>query len=243
MSTVAIIQARTGSTRLPHKVLADVGGRTMLARVVRRTRRARRVDEVAVATTGRPDDEAIVAECRALEVAVFRGSESDVLDRYYRAARQLGAETVVRVTSDCPLIDPAVVDRVVREFAAAAPDYASNTLERTFPRGLDTEVLTFEALERAWRKAGEPYQRVHVTPYIYQHPDRFRLLSVVAELEAGDHRWTVDTAEDLELVRVLYDRLGNGDAFGWRQALAVVEREPELTALNRRVQQKALAEG
>ena len=175
-------------------------------------------------------------------MAVYRGSEDDVLDRYYRTARAFAAEAVVRVTSDCPLIDPAVVDRVVREFLDAGPDYASNILERTFPRGLDTEVVTREALARAWREAGEPYQRIHVTPYVYQHPDRFRLLSVAAELDASGHRWTVDTAEDLALVRALYDRLGNGDAFGWRQALEVVEREPEIAALNRRVRHKALEE-
>ena len=243
MRTVAIVQARTGSTRLPGKVLRDLGGRTVLARVVRRVRRAERVAEVVIATTDQTDDDRIVAEGRALGVAVFRGSEEDVPDRTYRAARRFGAEVIVRITSDCPLIDPEVVDRVVREFSAAAPDYASNTLERTFPQGLDTEVLTFEALERTWREAGEPYQRTHVTPYIYQHPDDFRLLSVAGRPDASGHRWTVDTAEDLELVRALYAPLGNSDAFTWRQALAVVEREPELTALNRRVRQKALAEG
>ncbi len=243
MKTVVIIQARTGSTRLPGKVLADIGGRTMLARVVRRTRRARRLDELVVATTERSADQAIVAECRALEVTVFRGSEADVLDRYFQAARQLGAEVVVRITSDCPLIDPGVVDRVLREFSAAAPDYASNTLKRTFPRGLDTEVMTFEALERAWCEAGEPYQRAHVTPYIYEHPTRFRVLSVTTDFDAGGHRWTVDTTEDLELVRAIYARFGNSDAFAWRDALMVLDAEPELMELNRQVYQKDLAQG
>ncbi len=243
MRTVAIIQARMGSSRLPRKVLADVGGRTMLARVVRRTCRARLLDDVLVATTDQLVDEAIVDECRELGVGVFRGSEDDVLDRYYRAAQEAGAEAVVRITADCPLIAPGVVNRVIRELSAAAVDYASNTLERTFPRGLDTEALTFEVLEQAWLEAAEPYQRAHVTPFVYEHPDRFRLLSVTNDEDAGGHRWTVDTADDLELVRALYARLGNGDAFGWRQALAVVEAEPRLMELNHRIRQKALAEG
>jgi spore coat polysaccharide biosynthesis protein SpsF len=243
MKIVAVIQARTGSSRLPGKVLADVGGRSMLARVVRRAGRAERLDGVVVATTDRPADDAIVAECRELGVTVFRGSEEDVLDRYQGAARATDAGVVVRITSDCPLIDPEVIDRVVAALLADDADYASNTLERTYPRGLDVEAVTAEALAQAWRKAQEPYQRVHVTPYLYQHPDRFRLRSVTSGVDAGHHRWTVDTAEDLELVRALYSRLGNDDDFGWRRALVVVEAEPELADLNRRIRQKALEEG
>jgi spore coat polysaccharide biosynthesis protein SpsF len=240
---VAIIQARTGSTRLPRKVLREIGGATMLDRVVRRTKRASQLSEVVVATTVEPDDDAIVTECDRLGVQVFRGSEDDVLDRYYHAAMTFKAEAVVRITSDCPLIDSSVIDEVVRAFSGETPDYASNSLTRTYPRGLDVEVMTMEALARAWNEATEPYHRVHVTPYLYQHPDVFRLLSLKAEADYSHLRWTVDTPEDLELVRSIYERLGNDDSFGWRSVLTLLADEPSLSELNRHVPQKSLEEG
>jgi spore coat polysaccharide biosynthesis protein SpsF len=240
---IAIIQARLGSTRLPGKVLQDIGGATMLARVVRRAQRATSLSQVVVATTTSPADEAIVAECAHLGVPIFRGDEQDVLDRYYRAAQAYQAQVVVRITSDCPLIDPGVVDKVVGAFLDARPDYASNCLERTYPRGLDTEVMTLAALERTWLQAGEPYQRAHVTPYLYQNPDLFKLLSVTGDWDHSHYRWTVDTPEDLAFVREVYDRLGNADSIAWTDVLALLEREPALTELNRAIQQKALHEG
>ena len=243
MRRVAIIQARMGSTRLPGKVLADIGGRTMLGRVVARARRASTLDEVVVATSTLPEDEAVAREAARLGAPVFRGSEQDVLDRYHEAAREFRADVVVRITSDCPLIEPEVVDRVGAEFARAAADYASNNMPQTYPRGLDVEVVTADALARAWREAREPYQRVHVTPYIYQHPELFRLLPVVAGRDYSGHRWTVDTPEDLAFVRAVYERLGDSDLVSWRDVLALLEREPELAGLNRHVRQKALEEG
>lgn len=242
MRVVAVIQARMSSTRLPGKVLLDIGGETMLSRVVHRTRAAS-LDEVVVATALGPADDPIVWECEKLGVAAFRGSETDVLDRTYRAAQESQAEGIVRITSDCPLIDPQVIDRVVGAFRQARPDYASNVLQRTYPRGLDTEVMAFHALERAWLEASEPYQRVHVTPYFYQNPARFRLLSVVHESDYSQTRWTVDTADDLAFVRAVYERLGNERGFGWLEVLALLEREPALAELNRQVRQKALHEG
>jgi spore coat polysaccharide biosynthesis protein SpsF len=240
---VAIIQARIGSTRLPGKVLKDIGGRTMLARVVRRTRRATLLDEVVVATTVKTADEAIVAECVRLGVPVFRGDEQDVLDRYYRAAQAHQAQAVVRITSDCPLIEPRVIDKVLRAFLDARPDYASNSLGRTYPRGLDTEVMTLSALEHAWRQAQDAFERVHVTPYLYRNPKLFKLLSVTNDQNYGDYRWTVDTPEDLTFVRQVYERLGNDDSIGWTDVLALLAREPALVGLNRDVRQKALHEG
>lgn len=243
MNIVAIIQARMGSTRLPGKVLFDIGRETMLARVVKRTGRARLVNEVTVATTTSEKDDALVAECERLNVPLFRGSEDNVLDRYYHAARAFGAEVIVRITSDCPLIDPTVIDLVVREFLDGEYDYVSNVRTRWFPRGLDTEVLTFGALERAWREARETFEREHVTPYLSMHPEVFRLGSVTAEQDYSVNRWTVDTPQDLKLARAIYARLGNVDTFSWREALAVVEREPALAELNRDVRQKELGKG
>jgi spore coat polysaccharide biosynthesis protein SpsF len=194
MKVVAIIQARMGSTRLPGKVLRDIAGETMLARVVRRVQLARMPDAVVVATTLAPFDDAIVAECVRLGVPAFRGSEQDVLDRYWQATCTHQADVIVRITADCPLIDPRLVDYVVAAFLEGQPDYASNVLERTYPRGLDTEVMAQTTLEQAWQQAGQLYQRAHVTPYIYQNPNRFRLLPVKAEADHSYLRWTVDTA-------------------------------------------------
>ena len=243
MRIVAIIQARMGSTRFPGKVLKNIDGQTMLARVVNRAHRATLIDELVVATTLKSSDEAIVAESRKVNASVFRGNEEDVLDRYYQAAVTYNAENIVRITSDCPLIDPEEIDKVVREFLNQKPDYASNCLERTYPRGLDTEVMTIEALARAWKEAREPYQRAHVTPYIYQNPSLFRLCSVKADANYSTHRWTVDTPEDLTFIRVIYQRLDQGVEFGWEDVMRVLDKEPQLMELNKDIHQKAMGEG
>jgi spore coat polysaccharide biosynthesis protein SpsF len=232
-----------GSTRLPGKVLQDIAGKTMLERVVERLRQARLVDEVVIATTDQAADDVIVEECRRRDVRVCRGDENDVLDRYYRAAQTVKAEVVVRVTSDCPLIDAEITDKTIAAFLESRPDYAANTLKRTYPRGLDTEVMSVDALTRAWQDARNAYERTHVTPYIYEHADEFRLLSVTGDADYSGHRWTVDTPEDLELIRAIYTRFENQARFSWREVLAVLEREPALMDLNRSIMQKALREG
>lgn len=242
MTTLAIIQARMGSSRLPGKVLMDLGGGTVLARVVRRLERSQQISRVVVATTSAPVDQAIVSECERLQVPCFRGSEDDVLDRYYQAARLYPAGAVARITSDCPLIDPQLVDETIRVFRDEQADYASNVFPRTYPRGLDTEVFTCAALERAWREAREPYQREHVSPYLYQHPERFRLASVSGDVDHSHYRWTVDTPGDLELLRTIYSRFDNCDDFHWQDVIALMEREPELAELNSQVLQKSLRE-
>jgi spore coat polysaccharide biosynthesis protein SpsF len=242
LKAVAIVQARMSSTRLPGKVLADVAGKTMLARVVERLRLVNLINEVLVATTDNAPDDAIVKECRVCSVPVFRGDEKDVLDRYFRAAQFSGAKVVVRITSDCPLIDPEITNKTIAEFLEASPDYAANTMTRTYPRGLDTEVMSFGALSKAWQLARARHEREHVTPYIYEHPAEFKLLPVTGDADFSSHRWTVDTPEDLEFARAIYSRFG-GQPFGWREVLGLLEGEPQLLELNRSVQQKALHEG
>ncbi len=243
MKVTAVIQARMGSTRLPGKVLMDLGGKTVLARVVDRLRRATLVNEILVATTGSIADDAIIQECRRIDVASFRGSENDVLDRYYEAALLTTGEGIVRITSDCPLIDAQIADDTIRSFLDLRPDYASNSLQRTYPRGLDTEVMTRDALACAWREAQFPYQRAHVTPYLYENPGRFDILAVKGCFDYSDQRWTLDTPQDLAFIRAVYERLGNDDSFTWHDAMVVLQREPELVELNRGVMQKALHEG
>jgi spore coat polysaccharide biosynthesis protein SpsF len=216
---VALVQARTGSTRLPGKVLMDVHGRPMLAQLLSRLSRAKRIDEVVVATSELEGDDAVARVAEAEGVRVFRGDERDVLGRMLGAARMAEADLVVRVTGDCPLIDPDVVDQVVSELGHH--DLASNAINRTFPRGLDTEVLTRDALERIAELATSPESREHVTWFAYQErPDLFKLRSV----ESGEGNaysmldWSVDTADDLERVRRLWPLAAAGAS--WRELAA-----------------------
>jgi len=240
VKTLAIVQARMGSSRLPGKVLMDLAGETVLARVVRRASRAALVDQVVVATSWCPMDDAVVSECIRLGVDHFRGSESDVLDRYYRCAQKFSAGLVVRITADCPLIDAALVDLTIASFRKEACDYASNALVPGYPRGLDVEVFTMSALSRAWHDARKAYEREHVSPYLYEHPELFRLVSVNADCDHSDLRWTLDTVEDFELLRAIYARLRDGDNFRWEDVLQIVEREPQLSLINSHVVQKAV---
>ncbi len=240
MKTTAIIQARMGSTRLPGKVLMDLGGATVLGRVVRRLGSAKRLDQIVVATTTARPDDAIVCESARLGTSCFRGSEADVLDRYYQAARHARAGVVVRITSDCPLIEPELVDQTIQAFFEQDVHYASNVRPRSFPRGLDAEVFAMAALDRAWREAGAAYQREHVTPYFYEHPELFRLASHCGPQDYSHYRWTLDTAEDLQLIRTIYARFDNRDDFHWQDVIALMEREPELAQLNAHVIQKAV---
>lgn len=239
---IVIIQARMSSTRLPGKVLKEIAGKPMLAWVVERARKAQTVSEVVVATTVEPSDDPIVNFCAQMGYACTRGSLNDVLDRYYQAARVYNADVVVHVTADCPLIDPAEIDHVVREYQRSGVDFAANRLPppfgRTYPIGLDTEVCSFAALERAWREAKEPYQREHVMPYLYEEPGRFKVLRVDHDPDYGDLRWTVDTPQDLELLRAIFERMAGRVDFGWLDVLELFQHEPELARLNAGVGQK-----
>lgn len=242
MRIVAIIQARMGSTRLPGKVLAEIGGQSMLNRVVERVRCIPGVGEVVVATTESAPDEAVVQECTRIGAPVFRGSEGDVLDRYYRAAEAYRAEGVVRVSADCPLIDPGESGRVVDAFLAEAADLAANDLTPSYPTGMGTEVMAAAALGSAWRDATLAYERTHVAPYLFQHPERFRLVNVASSVNYSHLRWTVDTSEDLEFVRAVYSRLDGSGGFDWQAVLSLLAREPGLVDLNRHIRQKTLEE-
>jgi spore coat polysaccharide biosynthesis protein SpsF len=243
MKIAAIIQARMGSSRLPNKVLMDLGGVTVLERVLHRLGRSRIIQELLVATTTAAQDDVIVEKCKGEGVGVFRGSGPDALDRYYRAAEHLQADVVVRITSDCPLIDPEVTDATIRAFLDQQADYTSNLRVRTYPRGLDTEVMTVKALERAWHEAHEPHQREHVTPYIYENPGQFKLHGIENDTDCSRHRWTLDTPEDLAFLQGVYARFGGRDDFGWREVLELVEADPSLAEINRHIAQKAVHEG
>jgi spore coat polysaccharide biosynthesis protein SpsF len=240
MATVAIVQARMRSTRLPGKVMLDLAGEPMLVRCMRRIQRCRLVDSVVVATTRDPADESIVELSHEHGWNCFRGSESDVLDRYYSAACVYSASVIVRITSDSPLIDPALGDRVISEFMDRQPglDYACNFLpKRSFPRGLDIEVFKFAILEAAWKEAGDPASREHVTPYIYRNQDRFRVHGVLNDLDQSSMRWTVDTVEDLAFVNRIYGHFGH-DRFSSDDVLDLLKIHPDWLGLNSSIVQK-----
>ena len=239
MRVVAIIQARMGSSRLPGKVLQDLAGSPMLSRVIDRLQRARMLDEVVVATTDEPQDAAIVDYCSQSNVPCFAGSQHDVLDRYYQAATKFNAEAVVRITSDCPLIDSSVVDVVVRKFLASKyTDYVSCIVEpRTFPRGLDTEVFSYEALKTAWQESTDMACREHVTQYFLRNPERFEVDGVYSYTDRSALRWTVDTAADMQLAEAIYEHFGN-DQFGWREAIDACNEHPEWQEINAHIKQK-----
>lgn len=231
-----------GSSRLPGKVLLDVCGRSVLAHGVARVRMATRPDQIVIATTTEPADAAIVAEAEKLGLAWYRGSETDVLARYYEAARQQGATTIVRMTSDCPLYDGALLDRMLADYAAQPCDYLSNCFPRHYPRGLDTEIFSFAALERAYREAEAPHEREHVTPYIHQHPERFRLRNFSDNApDRSALRWTLDTPEDWALIRTIYEALyPQNPQFTTDDIYALLARHPEISALNAHIEQKKM---
>ncbi len=274
MNTIAIIQARMSSSRLPGKVLLDLGGRPMLEWVVERTRRAQTVNQVVVATTLDPTDDPVFAFCQQKDYRAGRGDVYNVLDRYYQIARHFRADIVVRITADCPLIDPAMIDQTVKllisktgslglraKLSTTHFDFVANRLPppwgRTYPIGLDTEVMTFEALEQAHRRAFSKHQREHVTPYLYEGTPvdqlKYRIKGAPfssAMTPEGNHialmhhtpdyghlRWTVDTPEDLAVLRAIVARFPD-DTFTWQEVLALVQREPEIAQANAGVQHK-----
>lgn len=244
MKILAIIQARMGSSRLPGKIMLDLLGEPVLVRGVSRLRRSQLLSEIVIATTTLPTDDPIASLCKDRGWSCFRGDENDLLDRYYQAAQAYNADVIVRITSDCPMIDPEVVDMVIRTFLNLPhADYVSNTLPpRTFPRGLDTEVMAYEALARAWREDWDPNLREHVTPYIYRNPDKFRIRGVFNDKDLSFHRWTLDTPEDLAFIRTVYGHFGN-DRFAWTDVLRYLDRQPAVVDINRNIQQKTIAGG
>ena len=242
---VAIIQARCGSTRLPNKVLKELAGQPMLAHVVKRIKLAKTITDVIVATTKQTTEDGIVQLCRNRGWLYFRGSEEDVLDRYYQAAIKYQVSIIVRITADCPLLDPQVIDSVVKAYLNSGADYTSISNKSGFPRGLDAEIFSFEVLEKTHREARQDYEREHVTPYIYEHPEIFKIQSVKAtgKLKRPDLRLTVDTEEDFKLIKEIYQRLYRNDRiFYTEEVIDLLDKHPELLAINAHVEQKILGQ-
>ena len=256
---VAIIQGRMSSSRLPGKILADIAGQPMSQRVFTRTSRAATVNETIFATTTDSSDDPVAEYCDFSGIPFTRGSLYDVLDRYYQAAKESKADVVVRITADCPVIDPALIDDCVKTLLDDEYDFVCNRLpppwHRTYPIGLDVEVCTFKVLAKAWKEAKEPQHREHAMPYFYEDvkltrqsrtletgisPRGFKVALLHHVTDFGDYRWTVDTPEDLEFMRQVYSRFDGRDDFSWKDVLDLVHNHPELMEVNAGVKHKTL---
>ena len=258
---IAIVQGRMDSSRLPGKILADVAGQPMLSRVYIRTSRAVTVTEVVFATTTDSSDDPVAEYCDFAGIPFMRGSQYDVLDRYYQAAREFNANVVVRITADCPVIDPDLIDDAVNTLLGSEYDFVANRLPppfgRTYPIGLDTEVCAFAALERAWKDARQTFHREHVMPYLYEgvelssvsrqlsegvSPRGFKIAQLNHTTDFGEYRWTVDTPADLEFIRQVFARFDGRDDFSWVEMLDLVHAEPGLMKINAGVHHKTLTD-
>ncbi|TAU87479.1 aminotransferase class III-fold pyridoxal phosphate-dependent enzyme [Rhizobium leguminosarum] len=228
---VAIVQARMGSTRLPNKVMKPIGGTPMIGLLLERLDRAQNIDRIVIATSDDPRNDPLDAYVSELGFAVFRGSENDVLDRYYRAAAAVGATDVARITGDCPFVDPALVDECAEAYIASGSDYLSNVAPPTYADGLDIEIFSFAALERAWRDAPKGSEREHVTPYI-RESGKFTTVNKAGDIDFSDSRWTIDTPEDFEVASAVFRHFHPQTDFRWRQILELSKERPELFAAN-----------
>ncbi|MAG02899.1 acylneuraminate cytidylyltransferase [Candidatus Pacearchaeota archaeon] len=243
MKIVCIIQARVGSTRLPKKILLKVQEKEILIHVLERVLRSKMIDEIIVATTTNPNDEQIVKllhEHPHSKIKISRGSEEDVLDRYYQAAKDTGADIIVRITSDCPLIDWDLIDQIIVEFQKGEYDYISNVLDkRTYPRGLDVECFSFEVLDKMQKICKEKREREHVTTYIRENRAMFRTKNIEQDVDLSNLRWTLDEADDLKLITIIYNKLyQNKFDFNTEDIISLINKEPELAYINKHVEQK-----
>lgn len=229
----AIVQIRVDSTRLPKKALSDILGKPMTIRLLERVQRSELIDEIIVATTKNKTDDDLVKIVEENNIKIYRGSTEDVLDRYYKAAKQNDIDIIVRITGDCPLVDPEIVDNIIRYFIDNDFDYVSNTIKPTFPDGICVEVFSYNTLEKTWNEAKLMSEREHVTPYITKHTEIFEIKNFENNEDLSDLRWTVDEPEDLEFVREIYKRLYNKkNVFHLRDVLKLLEKNPKLKNIN-----------
>lgn len=238
-----IIQARMGSTRLPGKILKNLCGKPMLWQVIQRLSKSEQTDKIIVATTDLEQDDLVEKFCVSNDILYYRGSSDDVLSRYYNTYRQFPSDIIVRITADCPLIDQAILDEMIIDFKSnvESVDYLSNTLKRTYPRGLDVEIFSSETLELIYEKATSNFEREHVTPYIYNHPELFRLRNFENRIDYSSYRWTVDTKEDFDLITKIYEYFQElNSSFDFNDILNLFKSNPELHKINAHIEQKKI---
>jgi spore coat polysaccharide biosynthesis protein SpsF len=243
MKIAAIIQARMGSTRLPGKVMKDLFGETVLSHVIKRVKQSKLIDEIIIATTVNNTDSTIVTEAKSCGAKVFQGNEDDVLSRYYYAAKENNIDVIVRITSDCPLIDPFIIDDIIEYYLKGNFDLVSNAgadlTQRTFPRGLDTEVFAFKELENAFLNSSKDYHREHVTPFIYENS--LNIAYFKNSVDYSKYRWTLDTLEDYKLIYEIYNRLyKKKHDFYLKEIIELFNRNQSLFHINKHIEQKKI---
>lgn len=247
MKVVCLVQARVGSTRLPSKVLKEICGKTILHHEIDRLKKCKEIDEIVIATTDKEDDDKIVNEAKKLSVKYFRGSENDVLSRFYYAAKENNADIVVRVTSDCPCIDFEILDKMLiyfkEKYKEKQVDYLSNTIKRTYPRGYDIEIFTFSALEKSYINAEKEYEREHVTPYIYDKTNNFLKLSFENKEDYSKYRVTLDTIEDFIVIKNIFENLYyKNPYFKLNDVVQYLNNNLHIVDINKHIEQKKLGE-
>jgi spore coat polysaccharide biosynthesis protein SpsF len=230
----AIVQARMGSTRLPGKVMKPLCGKPILWHIITRISYSKQIEKIIIATTDKEEDKVIVKLAEEMGVAFYRGSSDDVLDRYYQAARKFNVDPVVRITADCPLIDPEIMDNIIDYYLKGDYDYVSNGLKPTLPDGLDTEVFSFKSLEKVWAEAKKPSEREHVTSYIYNHPELLKIHNYENDVDLSGMRWVVDEEADYQFISEVYKNLyKDGKIFYVKDIIRLLEEMPELLKLNK----------
>jgi len=238
MNIVTVVQARTSSSRLPNKVLFPLYGEPLLIRIIERISRATLAGTIVVATSQKEEDNIIENLCISNEIECFRGHLTDLLDRHYQLAVKYAADAVVKIPSDCPLIDPFIIDQTIRYYIERYPalDFVSNLHPASYPDGNDVEIMSFGALETAWKEAKRSFEREHTTPYIWENPDKFRIGNVSWETGldfSASHRWTIDYEEDYQFILKVYEKLfPKNPSFGLYDILSLIEKEPELRLIN-----------
>lgn len=247
MKVVCLVQARVGSTRLPGKILKEICGKTILHHEIDRLKKCKEIDEIVIATTDKEDDDKIVNEAKKLSVKYFRGSENDVLSRFYYAAKENNADIIVRVTSDCPCIDFEILDKMLiyfkEKYKEKQVDYLSNTIKRTYPRGYDIEIFTFSALEKSYINAKKEYEREHVTPYIYDKTNNFLKLSFENKDDYSEYRVTLDTIEDFIVIKNIFENLYyKNPYFKLNDVVQYLNNNLHIVDINKHIEQKKLGE-
>jgi len=236
IKNLAIVQARCASTRLPNKVILKLNGKTVLERVIQRVSRAKKVNEVIVATTLNTEDVKIVRMCSVMGVRVYTGAENDVLDRFYQIAKIIKPENIIRITSDCPLVDGDLIDKVIDEHIKNNADYTANAHIPTYPDGLDAEAIKYQALEDAWKKSRLLSEREHVTLYIKKRPKKYKIINVASPIDYSGKRWTLDNKEDYIFIRKIYRALGKGESyFSMDDIINYLRQHPEVEKINQNI--------
>lgn len=226
-----IIQARTGSSRLPGKVLKKINSKTLLEILLEQLKHSKFLKTIVVATTELKEDDQIIESLKHFDIPIFRGNSENVLDRFYECAKKFQFSTIVRLTADNPLIDPFIIDSVIDKFSSSTCDYLSNTHPRTFPQGNDVEVFSFNALEKSWLNAKKFYEKEHVTPFIYNNQNLFRIENFSNNIDFSNFRWTVDYLDDFQFVQQIFQKIDSRPIL-FRDVLSLLDNEPKLKLIN-----------